>query len=482
MKARNAVIGLLLLIFAAFGSPAWAQTDEEHFSTYPFNFTNPGARPSAMGGAFMGLADDASAAVANPAGLGHLTRPQVYFEFKNLSAPTAQLTSFNSIVTGSGQYTGTKVNMPAFFSASFPTGRWVLAATYHQFMRYEVNSAYQPRRSISITSAILPSVTGANANASPEFNYRGEALSGSAALAVNDKLKVGATVSLGRMTGKVTAMRGLISGGAVGCAAAGAGVSCVPSSTMDDAAWAPGVTAGVLYEPNPKFGVGLMFSKQGSFKLEQQLIKAGGTSTPTDVTFAIPTRFGAGLAWAPVSRVKVLLDVTRVQYSEIAKNITLVVFSNMAPFQAIDPSQPAVSADGFTTKDATEIRFGTEVQVTKGRNPFFLRYGGFYLPSHNLRYSKGTRTMSTTNDAGLTSQGFTSIPYDLVDQILWATEHSAVGDCSSDSGTCVKLGKADTGFSVGGGFVMGGRVTLDAAYVWSWQRHQEVVISTAVRF
>jgi hypothetical protein len=43
----------------------------------PFDFLNPGARSLALGGAFTGLADDATVAFTNPAGLVQLSRPEV---------------------------------------------------------------------------------------------------------------------------------------------------------------------------------------------------------------------------------------------------------------------------------------------------------------------------------------------------------------------------------------------------------------------
>lgn len=66
-----------LALFAA--APLLAQSNEETFERFQFNFSTPGARASAMGRAFIGLADDASAATTNPAGLIQLTRPQFYF-------------------------------------------------------------------------------------------------------------------------------------------------------------------------------------------------------------------------------------------------------------------------------------------------------------------------------------------------------------------------------------------------------------------
>src|SRR5437870_12948983 len=72
----------LILVLAAV--PAAAQnTDIESLAGLQFNFGNPGARALGMGGAFIGLADDASAAEANPAGLTILRKPEVTLEGRN---------------------------------------------------------------------------------------------------------------------------------------------------------------------------------------------------------------------------------------------------------------------------------------------------------------------------------------------------------------------------------------------------------------
>src|SRR5580765_7882096 len=47
-----------------------------------FNFLNPGAKSLALGGAFAGLADDATATFANPAGLVQLGASEVSFELR----------------------------------------------------------------------------------------------------------------------------------------------------------------------------------------------------------------------------------------------------------------------------------------------------------------------------------------------------------------------------------------------------------------
>ncbi len=53
--------------------------------TLEFSFSNPGARSLGFGGAFVALADDATAAYANPAGLVQLVEPEVSVEGRSWS-------------------------------------------------------------------------------------------------------------------------------------------------------------------------------------------------------------------------------------------------------------------------------------------------------------------------------------------------------------------------------------------------------------
>jgi hypothetical protein len=61
------VVGGLLLAVASLVAVAPAGAGET-FSGFQFNFNNPGARALGMGGAFVAVADDATAVIANPAG------------------------------------------------------------------------------------------------------------------------------------------------------------------------------------------------------------------------------------------------------------------------------------------------------------------------------------------------------------------------------------------------------------------------------
>ena len=70
--ARLAAVSLLASLCAGAGLEAQGSQVNLEFS-----FSNPGARSLGLGGAFAALADDATAAYANPAGLVQLVRPEV---------------------------------------------------------------------------------------------------------------------------------------------------------------------------------------------------------------------------------------------------------------------------------------------------------------------------------------------------------------------------------------------------------------------
>ncbi len=119
-----------------------------------FNFSNPGARSLGLGGAFAGLADDATAAFANPAGLVQLVRPEVSVE--------ARLWEYSTrFVAGgrvSGQPTGillddtpglrfgedeSDLTGVSFLSFVYPLERGCLAFFQYRLASFEVASETQ---------------------------------------------------------------------------------------------------------------------------------------------------------------------------------------------------------------------------------------------------------------------------------------------------------------------------------------------------
>ena len=133
-------IGAALLAAA---SSAFAITDEEGNASLQFNFSAPGARSLAMGGAFIGLADDATAAFSNPAGLVQIASPEVSMEFRT--------SDFSTEYAHSGSFTDDPFNTSgvnyaeadsdirglSFLSAVLPREDWAVAFYRHEFLNYE---------------------------------------------------------------------------------------------------------------------------------------------------------------------------------------------------------------------------------------------------------------------------------------------------------------------------------------------------------
>src|SRR5205085_5812310 len=131
---------LLVALCSLIGLPAFAQnTDIESLSGLQFNFGNPGARSLGMGGAFLGLADDASAAEANPAGLTILRKPEVSVEGRNFEEQQLFSTSgtFPDIKRTAFTHYSQRADL-TFASVVIPVkNRFTFGAYYHEPLRNE---------------------------------------------------------------------------------------------------------------------------------------------------------------------------------------------------------------------------------------------------------------------------------------------------------------------------------------------------------
>jgi long-subunit fatty acid transport protein len=141
---RFAAASFMAILLAAAG----AQAQTETIPRFDFSFSNPGARSLGFGGAFAALADDATAANANPAGLVQLTEPEVSVEarFWNRSLSFIAGGRFDGEPTGMGIDTrnGLVVGRdnrqgfgPSFASVVIPKGRWSFALYGHELAQFE---------------------------------------------------------------------------------------------------------------------------------------------------------------------------------------------------------------------------------------------------------------------------------------------------------------------------------------------------------
>ena len=108
------------------------------------SFSDPGARSAGFGGAFVAVADDATAAFANPAGLVQLLKPEISIEARNWDYSTPYTSSGRvegepsgiglDTTAGLDKSTATYRNTGiSFLSLVFPAGDWRFAIYRHQY-------------------------------------------------------------------------------------------------------------------------------------------------------------------------------------------------------------------------------------------------------------------------------------------------------------------------------------------------------------
>ena len=124
---------------------ALAITDLETNAALPFSFSNPGARSLGMGGAFAGLADDATAAYTNPAGLTQLVQTEVSLEGRRVET-NSPFTSGGSATINPFALTGVQLgntrntnSSPSFISLVLPRGDWSFAFYRHELAKFNTS-------------------------------------------------------------------------------------------------------------------------------------------------------------------------------------------------------------------------------------------------------------------------------------------------------------------------------------------------------
>jgi len=126
MRAR--VTASVLIAAATAAIPCWSQDSLRITDTV---FTNPGARSLGLGGAFAAIADDATAAFANPAGLVQILRPEISIELRGTASKTNTEFDLAHGVSGLG-----------FFSFVYPSRSWAFALYSHQLASVGFNFTF----------------------------------------------------------------------------------------------------------------------------------------------------------------------------------------------------------------------------------------------------------------------------------------------------------------------------------------------------
>ena len=178
---------LVISMLAVSGAEARAQGSLQ--IPLQFDFLNPGARSLAVGSAFAGLADDATSAFTNPAGLTSLTLPEISFEVRGrrLESPFLRGGRLSGRATGIGVDTAAgavygesvadSIGL-SYLSAVWPGTSWAMAAYRHEFVRldqeFEADGVFQDAafRELALRAQRRIAITSYGAAAAYRFNRR----------------------------------------------------------------------------------------------------------------------------------------------------------------------------------------------------------------------------------------------------------------------------------------------------------------------
>ncbi len=339
------------------GSVARAQTNDEVNASIQFNFSNPGARSLALGGAFIGMADDATAAYANPAGLKVLSKTEVSIEGRRWNYTHVFTDSGNAEADGlEGLMNGRAENEVAglsFLSFVYPGKRWAVALYRHELANFEAsfNEAFGDEPLVLEGGSTLYPVRTALDLAIVNLGL-------SASVSLTEKLSLGVGVTLLDFEIDSLTQRFPDNTGAT------PPVSQQAQAGDDtEFSW----NAGFLWDINEHISFGGVFRSGASF----DLIATTGDAV-IDAAFNVPDSYGVGLAIRPLDRLTLTLDYVRVEYSDMVSDFTDL-------FGTTD-------IDQYKLDDGNEFHFGVEYVFLPGGQPLAIRVGTWRDPDHSIRY------------------------------------------------------------------------------------------------
>jgi long-subunit fatty acid transport protein len=396
MRAHR--ITLVVLIAATIA--AASGNAQETPSTFEFSFSNPGARSLGLGGAFSALADDATAAFANPAGLVQLVSLEVSAEVRHWSYSTPYIEGgrFEGEPTGIGLDTvdGLRTAVSeeqltglSFLSFVYPKGKWSLAVYRHQLANFRAQTDTQGLFHTAGTGTVT--FRTFDRRWSTELDIVSYGLAG--AYRISDRFSLG--LGLVYFDGQLHApfewylpdddsLEGIFGPN-----------SYLPERQLangdmafDDSDW--GLSAGLLWSIAERWSIGAFYRQGPEFQLVYD-VRTGAAvgiidpSLAPDEVFLIietpmhfPDVYGLGIAYrSRDGKIAVGFEWDRVEYSSIFNSFEPVVIESVD--DDLDLGIELVADDG------NELRIGGEYAFLDLKPVLAIRAGVWLDPDHRFR-------------------------------------------------------------------------------------------------
>jgi hypothetical protein len=387
-----ALVVALLPALLAHGRLGFAQSNTAANAGVRYDFSNPGARSRAMGGAFIGLADDATAAVTNPAGLATLTASEIWVEGRRSESttlvPFQSTAQFGGAVVQRG-FTDRVIghSLQSFVYAG--PQRWSVASYRSVLANFESSGFSNGPFTTDGTGRRVRPYQASTDVAVSQLGFAG-------AYELDGRLSIGFGVRFDRASVQSRAD------------------SFTSSPNFDDPTFASfdpeslenfqtqsgdardvGYTIGARWRSrSDRFAIGAVYSSGTQFPLRVLNIDPGtGQPFPALVggrlhdqigTFRVPSRFGVGAAWTSTA-VAVVLDYALVNYPELTRDLALLFFNEGDRMSA---------REAFQMEAGQELRAGVEWAIPlTGSARLYLRSGIWFDPAHQLTFDDGGQSI-----------------------------------------------------------------------------------------
>ncbi|UCF69306.1 MAG: outer membrane protein transport protein [Acidobacteriota bacterium] len=370
-------------------SPSMTVVAQETVLAIEFDFANPGARSVGFGGAFAGLADDATAAFANPAGLVQLVRPEISLEgrFWGFDTPYTAGGRISGEPTGIGVDTTAGLRIAessndivgvSFASVVYPRGRWRLAAYRHQLANFEFSSETQ-----GLIRSVPEGPPGAverfsEQRSSVDFEIVSHALA--AAYRVTEEVSVGVGVSY--FDGDLRATSALYNATSLFDPNPYLleDLEMITVFSIDSTDW--GFSGGLMWKIADRWRLGGFFREGPDFELRAEVFSGPGLPLPPGSLLGsvsspveLPDVYGLGIAFrSRDDALTVGFEWDRVEYASIV--------------ESLDPGSFERTA---TIDDGDELHLGAKYVFLRSSPVIAVRAGVWHDPEHRLR---------ATDDAG----------------------------------------------------------------------------------
>lgn len=348
-----------------------------------FDFLNPGARSLALGSAFAALADDATAAFTNPAGLTVLLAPEVSLEVRRRRTKTLFLAGGRlsglptargiDTVAGASYHEAVSSNTdPVFVSFVYPQKTWAVALYRHDLINigFDLEGQGVFQRFGSTGDSVLDTGRQPPIRASRELHIVGYGVA--AAVRLGDQVSLGGGVSVFDFTMDTQLARFAFSPSAPGQStifnAADFSQELVRQEQLGSGQ-SLGATVGIKWTARAPVSVGAVFRIGPSFDFS---VVEG---SPVTGTFQVPDVFTVGAQYRPFPTLTFVGDYSLVRYAQLQDDFIAL--------QTIYSGK----TEQFAIGDVNEWHGGAEYVFSTVPGRPAIRGGLWYDPIHSPTYT-----------------------------------------------------------------------------------------------